>query len=485
MKQEYIQFKLECEAYLAKQSISGLRAYGRKIGVEKPTVKNKPDLIADILAVLTGEKKAIAQSLRGAPIKNDYVNPEMVETIENLRHRYFDDEYTDVPWHIKMLREMKENPSTIELFDSVAEKFAGEEYIGQLQTLNGVACLLPLSCRENESVSIIVPVDLIRRYDLREGDVLRCNMKKTQSENGFIVCAVMEINGQTVTDEAQKRLRFEDESAAYPTQTIALHGDGSVAVKALEWIVPVYKGQRACLISTPKAGKTSILYEITKSAIAQKDVLTYVLLIEQTPETVTQFRAILPEDQIVYTTYEDDEDKQVFTAEFLLKRAIRQVESGKDVLLIVDSLTALAHAFNNTDESSGGKVLAGGLESKTLHYLKKFFGLARSLENGKSLTMIGALSVNTGNVADDVLTAELSTIASLELHLSDELAIKRIYPAFDFIKTRSSIPSQGNEKSCFDEFLRTQYLPKYGNAALIKILRESKSLAELIEKAKK
>lgn len=491
MKQEYIDFKIECEKYLSKRSLNELRAYGRQIGVKEPTKKSKPDLLAAIIAVLTGEEKPIERSLRGAPIKNDYVDPEIVNTIDRLRHRYFDDEYGQLSWHDEMLRIMKKRgPETISFGDSHsggADPRRDASYTGQLQTLDGVACLLPLSCRENESLSVVVPVELIRKYDLREGDVLSCQTQKMQSGKGFVVYAVHERNGVALTETNAKRPHFETENVDYPATPISVY-DGSnddVSLKALEWLIPICKGQRACVVSAPKAGKTELLYQIAKATAKSKEVLTYVLLIEQTPETVTKFRALLPEEQIVYTTYEDDEDKQVFTADFLLKRAIRQMESGKDVLLLVDSLSALAHAFNNTDESSGGKVLAGGLESKTVQYLKKYFGTARTLEKGKSLTIVGALSTETGNIVDSVLCSELCGLANLEIHLSNELAIRRIYPAFDFIKTRLSGCVFTDEQNKLDNYLKTEYLPQHGDAELLRALKQSKTFADLLHRVEK
>ena len=135
---------------------------------------------------------------------------------------------------------------------------------------------------------------------------------------------------------------------------------------------------------------------------------------------------MLPTEQFLYTTYEDAPERQVFVADFLLQRAKSLADSGHDVLVLVDSFNALAHAYNDTDASVGGRTFACGIESKTIHYLKKYFGCARCLEKGGSITMIGALSEGTGNAADDLISAELSAVENLHIQLSDELAVKHI-----------------------------------------------------------
>lgn len=187
----------------------------------------------------------------------------------------------------------------------------------------------------------------------------------------------------------------------------------------------------------------------------------------------------------MYSTYDDDPDRQIFTAEFLLKRAKRYAECGHDVLLLVDSLTALAHAYNELPESAGGKVLADGLESKTLQYVKKFFGSARCLEGGGSLSILGTVSKNTGNPMDDLLHAELSAVANLEVALSEELARQRIYPAIDFANTqkRNGLSLEGDDV-LLDLYIRNEYIPKYGAQRLFSLMKKSASYDEFMDKLK-
>jgi transcription termination factor Rho len=177
----------------------------------------------------------------------------------------------------------------------------------------------------------------------------------------------------------------------------------------------------------------------------------------------------------------------VFIAEFLLKRAKCYAECGKDVMLVVDSLNALAHAFNETDASAGGKVLAGGLESKTLQYVKRYFGAARCLEKGGSLSIFASISKDTGNPMDDLIQAELSSIANLEIALSDELAKKRIYPPIDFINTQGKLSSLllSGEEDVLDLYIRNEYIPKHGIEKLYALLQSAATFEEFSSMIKK
>jgi transcription termination factor Rho len=185
----------------------------------------------------------------------------------------------------------------------------------------------------------------------------------------------------------------------------------------------------------------------------------------------------------LYTTYEDDPERQVFVAEYLLKRAKRYAECGSDVLVLVDSLSALARAYNDTDASIGGKMLVGGMESKTIQYLKRFFGTARCFEKGGSVTILGTVTVDSGNPADDLISAELSAIGNYEVCLNEQLARKRIYPAIELSssKTNKSGLIVGTRGDNLDFILRNEYLPKYSQEELYELLFDAKSYEDFEE----
>ena len=307
-----------------------------------------------------------------------------------------------------------------------------EVFRGQLETIDNVSMLIALDAKTSKG--ILVPEELIRRHDLRDGDVISCYAER--SKHSLICVDVLTING--IVTDALQRERFEESAACYPFQRVHTNAqteDASLTAKYFEWLIPFGKGQRGCLFSEPKVGKTTVLQEL--AACLQSDNTTLLtLLVDQSPENVYAFQQIVPKDQLVYTTYEDDSVRQVFVAEFLLKRAKRFAESGKDVVLLVDSLSALARAYNETDDSLGGRTLAGGLESKTVHFIKKYFGAARCLEKGGSITMLACVSCDTGNPFDDVIASELAAISNLDVRLDVQMAIKHCYPAIDMKKTQ-------------------------------------------------
>ena len=500
------EFKYSCKAYLGTLSIGQLRSYGRHIGVAKSTTMKKELLIDAIVSVLAGETPPIARSRKGAPVKNEYVEPDILQMIEKLSMQYLSGaSMQDGFAGIKIIeggsgetaRKIAEFKRTQSEVFRVEDPQAPQEntirngalkdvYRGQLETINNVPLLLALNCADNHD-KIIIPVELIRKHDLREGDIVSCFAQKSHS--ALVATEILTVEEISIKD--LQRFKFEEAVACYPTKRIQLFEskkNNSLAMKYLHWLLPLGRGQRGCIVSSPKAGKTNLLYEIARSAKQlNQDLITLVVLIDQSPENVTKFRKIIPLENLVYSTYDDDADRQVFAAEFLLKRAKRLAECGKDVLLIVDSFSALANAFNQTNASIGGKTFHGCLESKTLQYMKKYFGAARCFEKGGSITMIGSVSCKTGNPADELIATELTSIDNWEIQLSDELSVKRIYPAIDFMRSQVK-QGEGlfNEmETDIDYFLRNQYSPNYGEEALRELLNAASNYEEFIELLKK
>ncbi len=486
------EYKYKCREYLSSLHIRDLHPYGRMVGVESPTAKKKKELIEDIISVLTGEIAPAEPTNRGAPLKNDYVKPEVIEKMEDLHVSYlgggktattteFSKQYEEYIQNNKfVLRFESDNANEIEEFQEKATK---PVEVGQLETLGGVSCLLPLNCVDNAK-QIVVPIDLIREHDLREGDVVSCYTKK--GEKIYIADKILAVNEVAVG--TLRRGKFEEKTACYPQKPIEFYdkdGVNSVTAKYLRWLLPVYKGQRGCILSLPKAGKTGLIFEMAKAAQkADRDLTVFVLLNAQSPETVGQFRKAVQGDRFVYTTYDDESERQVFAANFLLKRAKRYAESGRNVLLLVDSFNALARAYNDTEESAGGKILTGGLESKTLQYLRKYFGAARCFEKDGSLTIVGCVSTATGNPTDDLIASELCALANLEIRLDETLAMQRIYPAIDLLRSRT----QRGGFSVVEPTDRVRdgvcrsFLPAHGENALLEQLYNADSLEEFIAK---
>jgi len=493
-------FKLECKNYLLTLGIGDLRSYGRYVGVERPTTKNKEDLIDAIISVLAGEVPPVPCSKLGAPVINKRFDPKIVETIEELRLFHSNQivfpmvpnpnaevELPPDESFIQRYNEMKQRESALwELEDPNASEYVNSKrkvHTGQLETLNGVPFLLPLDCAEAER-QILVPVEIIHEYGLQEGDVVDCNIDK--GRNYDVATHVERVNGFDVN--VLERNSFQDGEVRYPTECVNLYDKSycsSAALKFIQWALPLGKGQRALLTSAPKAGKTYLLQEIAKAAKElNKDLETIVLLIDQSPETVAAYRKSVDKDNLLYTTYDHEPDRQVFVAEFALKRAKAMVESGRDVLLLVDSFNSLARAYNDTELSSGGKMLSCGLESKTVQYLKKYFGAARCLDKGGSLTIMGAVTTATGNPADDYLAAELGTLRNFGLALDEKLAYKRIYPALDVAKAYLDV----NYSLLSDDEQRVAlafcdgYVSKYGIEKALQLLLECDSFERFAER---
>ena len=479
----------DCWEFLSKENVHVLRPYARGIGVEEPTKKNKEELIKHIIGVLGGTITPVEVSNRGAPVKNKFVPPEFLTRMHGIKVAYLNVlnaekgiSYTDdanAPDYIIKPHDNDDEHTLIFQDDSQeCEEHFAPIYRGQLVFLDKVARLVPLDC-QNDGEIIIVSNRLVKENDLREGDVVSCRAKK--KEEVLIATTILTVNEIVV--DTFTRVHFNTAEVVYPSKPLAFIKEGrknSVFNKYMQWFAPIRKGQRACIIAPPKAGKTTLTYDLVKSVSAcNPKAVVLVLLVDQSPETVSKFRMIAPRDEFVYTTYEDEPERQVFAGDFLLQRAKRYAEMGRDVVLIIDSLTVLAHAFNETEASLGGKTLAGGIESKTIHYLKKYFGSARAFASGGSLTVLGALSSATGNPGDDVIVTEMKTIANAEIVLDSHLAMQRVYPAV--MPTLTHVSVEDDEMFMQTDFmLRQNFLPKHGVEGLLKLLQSVETEEEVL-----
>ena len=476
------EYKYACKEFLSGFALNALRSYGREIGLNNPTKdKKKNVLIEEIVAVLAGEVLPVIPSTRGAPVKNDFIDPKIYEGIRQIRKAHLaKGSFEDT---MERLREVKAHPHLLKLSDPNADELQdttlNEFYDGQLETINGVSVLYPLDCMDYDP-KVVIPVELIRVYDLREGDVIRCRAEKHQ--NVLLAVTILNINGFDV--DYFHRGKF-DGKVCYPYQRVKFcqkNTPNSMVAKLLEWLIVVGKGQRGLLVAPPKTGKTTLLTEMALNARRANDNFVVIsLLVDQAPEAIMLYRETTGPENLLYTTYEDSPERQMFVAEFALKRARCYAESGKDVLLLIDSLNALSRAFNETDESLGGKTLVGGLESRTIQYLKRYFGTARCLERGGSLTIIGSLSIDTGNPADDFLRAELSPVSNLEIILSEELAKRRIYPAIDLLETRGKRTSNASSlhEGITNDLIRSDYLSVFTVEDLYRIIMDTESFQDM------
>lgn len=478
--------------YLSECGIAALRAYGRHVGVSRATAKKKNEIIDDIIAIFCGELEPIERSKRGAPIRDDSFDSTMEETINGYRYAYLftvksalpiDPKNDVVDWGVA-LKENKKRVMYLNEGLDLEENGQRKIHVGQVETLNKVSLLLPLDCSDTDK--IVLSADFIRRFNLREGDIVSCYCSKKRDI--YVATQILTIN-EVGADFFQRR-DFATLNTMYPFQRIQTYDKKDFCEpehKFTQWLTPLAKGQRVLVVSAPKVGKTQYLLSLARAIKGlNADIKIYALLAEQSTETISAYHKVLEDENILYTSYEDDADRQVFVANYLLKRAKCQVESGKDVVLFLDSFNTLARAFNNTEESSGGKTLANGLERKTLQYVKKYLSAARQMQEGGSLTIIGSVSLDTGNSEDDTIASELCSIATLKIRLNNEMAFKHIFPALDLCGVKCE--NEGDlwdedETRAIDE-LRKQYADHGDSISTLDLLRNSVNFTQFIEKLK-
>lgn len=279
----------------------------------------------------------------------------------------------------------------------------------------------------------------IKRFNLKTGDIITGNQKvKTEKEKFAALLYIKSINGYSL-EEAVKRTNFEDLTPIFPDERIQLenaHSKG-ISLRIMDLLAPIGKGQRGMIVAPPKAGKTTLLKQIAISiSRTYQDMHLIVLLIDERPEEVTDIRESIegPNVEVIYSTFDELPEHHKRVSEMVLERAKRLVEHKEDVVILLDSITRLARAYNLTVPPSG-RTLTGGLDPAALHMPKKFFGAARNMREGGSLTVLATALVETGSKMDDVVYEEFKGTGNMELVLDRKLSEKRIFPAIDIAKS--------------------------------------------------
>ena len=279
---------------------------------------------------------------------------------------------------------------------------------------------------------VYVSKDQVRQYGLKPGDTVECSIRvNPQPDKFFPMDKVIRING-LAPDLAKKRVAFENLIPLFPDQKFKLctgHND-SLSVRMIDLFSPIGKGQRGLIVAQPKTGKTVLLKELANAILKNNpEVYMIVLLIDERPEEVTDMQRSV-NAEVIASTFDEPADNHVRVANIVHEKAKRLVESGHDVVILLDSITRLARAYNTVAPSSG-KVLSGGVEAQALHKPKRFFGAARNIENGGSLTIIATALTETGSKMDDLIFEEFKGTGNMELQLDRKLANRRIFPAVD------------------------------------------------------
>ena len=278
---------------------------------------------------------------------------------------------------------------------------------------------------------IYVSPSQIKRFDMRTGDTIQGRVRPPKEGERYLALLKVETLNGVDPDRAKHRIAFDNLRPRYPEERLVLEGEGGdVSMRILDLIAPIGKGQRSLIVSPPKAGKTILLQKIANAIVEnQPDAKVIVLLIDERPEEVTDMEENVPAE-IISSTFDEPADRHTQVAEMVIEKAKRLVEYQHDVVILLDSITRLARAYNTTVPHSG-KILSGGVDANALHRPKRFFGAARNIEEGGSLTIIATALIETGSRMDEVIFEEFKGTGNSEVLLDRQISDKRIYPAMD------------------------------------------------------
>ena len=282
---------------------------------------------------------------------------------------------------------------------------------------------------------IYISPSQIRRFSLRTGDTVSGEVRPPkEGEKYFALLKVDEVNFES-PEATRDKILFDNLTPLYPEEKLNLEfNPENLSTRIMDLFTPIGKGQRGLIVSPPRAGKTVLLQDIAHSITANhKEVILMVLLIDERPEEVTDMQRSV-DGEVISSTFDEPATRHVQVAEMVIEKAKRLVEHKKDVVILLDSITRLARAYNTVVPPSG-KVLSGGVDSNALHKPKRFFGAARNIENGGSLTIISTALIDTGSRMDEVIFEEFKGTGNMELHLDRRIADRRVFPAFDLIRS--------------------------------------------------
>ncbi len=338
----------------------------------------------------------------------------------------------------------------------------------------------------SSSEDIYISKSQITRFGLRNGDKVTGRVRPPQPNEKFYgLLRIEAVNGMD-PESAKQRMHFPALTPIYPNKRIVLeHDSDNISSRLIDLVSPIGFGQRGLIVAPPKAGKTSLLKSIANSIRQNhKDVELIILLIDERPEEVTDFEREV-DAEVVYSTFDKLPSNHIKITELVLERAMRLAEHKKDVIILVDSITRLSRAYNLSVPSSG-RTLSGGLDPKSLYKPKQFFGAARNIEEGGSITIIATALVETGSRMDDVIYEEFKGTGNMELHLDRGLAERRIYPAIDILKSGTRKDELLLSKAELDMMynVRKTFKSSYHIEQYIGMIKNTKTNLELIEALK-
>lgn len=405
---------------MQKKSLTELRTIAKSLGIKAITKYKKSELIELI------EKAQNPQDDKQTAVQkksNDNSDDKYVDKVENNNESIKDNATSE-----------KDEDKSDEKKENWVDATDCE---GVLEVLSEGYGFLRCENYLSGSDDVYVGNTHIRKFGLKTGDLIKGKAKQARDEERHkALIYIHEVNGDGI-GVCLHRTPFERLTPIYPDKRISLESKGKPAdlsVRMLDLVAPIGKGQRGLIVAPPKAGKTTFLKALANAITENnKDIHLIVLLIDERPEEVTDMKRSVKGD-VIYSTFDEQPEHHIRVAEMALERARRICEHKKDVVIIMDSITRLARAYNLTVPSSG-RTLSGGIDPSSLYKPKHFFGSARNIEEGGSITIIASALVDTGSRMDDVIYEEFKGTGNMEVHLSRDLAQKRIFPAIDIDKS--------------------------------------------------
>lgn len=415
---------------------------------------------------------------------------EQVETVtlqslqeKTLKEMYGFAKHYKIPYYGQMNK--KELALAILRAQEEATGFFQVEGVLDINRAEGFGFLRPINYSSSQE-DIYISSSQIRRFDLRNGDLVSGTARPPRQGEKFNgLMQVGFVNGKD-PEEAKERDHFPGLTPLYPEKQMVLETTrGRIASRMLDLICPIGFGQRGIIVAPPKAGKTSLLKEIANGITTNyPEAELIILLIDERPEEVTDIERTV-DAEVVYSTFDQLPENHIKISELVLERALRLVEDGRDVIILMDSLTRLARAYNLTIPPSG-RTLSGGIDPAALYRPKKFFGSARNIEEGGSLTILATALVETGSRMDDVIYEEFKGTGNSEIHLSRELAERRVFPALDVKRSGTRKEDMLLSQETLEAIWKVRHAIKGDgletSEQLVKQLRETKSNADFIRR---
>ena len=417
-----------------EMSLAELKAVAKEKGLKNISALRKHELMEQLMVAEESSTPEVTKEVKEVKVvKEETVQTERAEQGERTerQERPTENRY-DRNNRQERVAKPELTPSEIAQLDS------GETKEGILEVMpDGYGFIRCDNFLPGENDVYVSPAQ-IRKFNLKTGDIVVGNTRiKNQNEKFSALLYVKSVNGFHPS-EAQRRKRFEDLTPIFPDERLHLETpESSIGMRMMDLISPIGKGQRGMIVSPPKAGKTTILKQVARAITKNyPDMNLIILLIDERPEEVTDIKESIEGKnvEVIYSTFDELPENHKRVSEMVIERGRRLVEHKKDVVILLDSITRLARAYNLTVQASG-RTLSGGLDPAALHMPKKFFGAARNMREGGSLTVLATALVDTGSRMDDVVFEEFKGTGNMEMVLDRSLAEKRIFPAIDLLKS--------------------------------------------------